>query len=169
VFVANGNAHHEYTEDAVLARNDGSGRFIDVARGSGEFFEKKWVGRGASWGDFDDDGNVDLVALDTSGPPHLLRNEGGSGNHWIKVDGRLADGKRTAIGARVTVVSGERTQFQDVIPVNGYLAQGDPRVHFGLGAATKADRVEVRWPDGTTTRLTDVPADQVLKVVQGAS
>jgi hypothetical protein len=112
---------------------------------------------------------VDLVALDISGPPHLLRNEGGAGGHWVKVDARLADGKRIAIGARVTVVSGERTQFHDVIPVNGYLAQGDPRLHFGLGPATEADRIEIRWPDGSTKTLTDVPADQILTVVQGAS
>ena len=106
IFLANGNAHHEYTEDPVLARNDGKGRFTDVSRGSGAYFDGKWVGRGAAWGDFDDDGNVDLVVLDTSGPPHLLRNEGGTGNHWIKIDARLAGGKRTAIGARVTVVVG---------------------------------------------------------------
>jgi hypothetical protein len=169
IFLANGNAHHEYTEDPVLARNDGKGRFTDVSRGSGEFFDGKWVGRGASWGDFDDDGNVDLVVVDTSGPPHLLRNEGGTGNHWIKVDARLSGGKRTALGARVTVVAGERTQLQDVIPVNGYLSQGDPRVHFGLGAADEAERVEIRWPDGSTETLTQVPADQILTVVQGES
>jgi hypothetical protein len=169
IFLANGNAHHEYTEDPVLARNDGAGRFIDVARGSGDFFDEKWVGRGAAWGDFDDDGNVDLVALDTSGPPHLLRNGGGTGNHWIKVDARLAGGKRVAIGARVTVVSGERTQFHDVIPVNGYLAQGDPRVHFGLGSSARADKIEIRWPDGSKKTITDVATDQILTVVQGES
>ena len=169
IFVATGNAHHEYTEDAVLARNDGTGHFVDVSRGSGEYFDGKWVGRGASWADFDDDGNVDLVALDTSGPPHLLRNEGGTGNHWIKVDARRGDNGQTAIGARVTVVAGPRTQFQDVIPVNGYLSQGDPRVHFGLGSAVKVDRIDIRWPDGETTTLSDVPADQILTVVQDAS
>jgi hypothetical protein len=166
VFIANGNAHHEYVEDAVLARNDGTGVFVDVARGSGAYFDTKWVGRGATWADFDDDGNVDLVVLDTSGPPHLLRNEGGTGNHWLKVDARVPGGHRTAIGARVTVVSGERRQFQDVVGVNGYLSQGDARAHFGLGPATKADLVGIRWPDRTTTELRDVPADQILKVVQ---
>jgi hypothetical protein len=166
VFIANGNAHHEYSEDPVLARNDGTGVFTDVARGSGEYFDGKWVSRGATWGDFDDDGNVDLVVLDTSGPPHLLRNEGGTGSHWLKVDARLAGGRRTAIGARVTVVAGESRQFHDVLGVNGYLSQGDARPHFGLGPVAKADLVEVRWPDGTTTRLQDVAADEVLNVVE---
>jgi len=169
VFIANGNAHHEYSEDAVLARNDGTGVFTDVARGSGEYFDRKWVGRGATWADFDDDGNVDLVVLSTSGPPQLLRNEGGTGSHWLKVDARVRGGHRAAIGARVTVVTGETRRFQDVIGVNGYLSQGDARPHFGLGPATRVDRVEVRWPDGTKTELRDVPADQVLKVVQGKS
>jgi hypothetical protein len=167
VFIANGNAHHEYSEDAVLARNNGKGVFVDVARESGDFFQTKWVSRGATWADFDDDGNVDLLVVDTSGPPHLLRNGGGTGNHWLKVDARTKGGKRTAIGARVTVTAGGRTQFQDVIGVNGYLSQGDTRAHFGLGAADRADRVAVRWPDGTTDEWKDVAGDQVLRVEQG--
>jgi len=169
LFIANGNAHHEYSEDAVLARNDGTGRFTDVARGSGDYFDRKWVGRGATWADFDDDGNVDLLVVDTSGRPHLLRNEGEAGHHWLKVDARVADGHRTALGARVTVVTGGARQLQEAIGVNGYLSQGDSRLHFGLGAAVRADLVEVRWPDGTTTTLRDVPADQVVRVVQGKS
>jgi len=166
VFLSTGNAHHEYTEDPVLARNDGSGRFADVGRGSGDYFDGKWVGRGAAWADFDDDGNVDLVVMDTSGPPHLLRNEGGTGNHWLKIDARLPGGRR-AVGARVSVVVGGRTQSRDVIGVNGYLAQGDPRAHFGLGSATTVERVEIRWPDGSVHTSTEVPADQVLTIVQG--
>ena len=166
VFIADGNPHHEYPEDAVLARNNGKGVFVDVARESGEFFQKKWSSRGATWADFDDDGNVDLVVVDTSGPPHILRNEGGTGNRWLKVDAVAKGGKRTAIGARVTIESG-RTQFQDVIGVNGYLSQGDTRVHFGLGRAEKVDLVRVRWPDGTTEEWRDVKPNQILRVEQG--
>jgi enediyne biosynthesis protein E4 len=167
LFIANGNAHHEYSEDAVLARNDGKGVFVDVARGAGPFFQKKWVSRGATWADFDDDGNVDLVVVDTSGVPHLLRNEGGTGHHWLKVDARVKSGKRTAIGARVTVVAGKRRQVQDVIAVNGYLGHGDPRAHFGLGTAETADLVQVRWPDGTVEEWRNVKANQILRVEQG--
>jgi hypothetical protein len=167
VFIADGNPHHEYPEGAVLARNDGRGVFVDVARDSGQFFQKKWSGRGATWADFDDDGNVDLVAVDTSGPPHILRNEGGSGNGWLKVDAVAKGGRRTAIGARVTVEAGGRTQFQDVIGVNGYLSQGDTRVHFGLGRAGKVDLVRVRWPDGAIDEWRDVKPNQILRVEQG--
>jgi enediyne biosynthesis protein E4 len=164
VFIATGNAHHEYPEDPVLARNDGRGHFVDVARESGEYFQRKYVGRGATWADFDNDGNVDLLVVDLNGPPHLLHNTGGTGNHWLAVDARTTGGKRTAIGARITVSVGSRRQIQDVVAVNGYLSQGDPRVHFGLGAASKADRVEIRWPDGRSQDLADVAADQVLRV-----
>jgi hypothetical protein len=83
------------------------------------------------------------------------------------VDARTKGGKRTAIGARVTVTAGGRTQLQDVIGVNGYLSQGDTRAHFGLGAAEKADRVVVRWPDGTTEEWKDAAGGQVLRVEQG--
>ena len=167
MFIANGNAHHEYSEDPVLVRNDGKGVFQDVARGAGDYFQVKWVGRGATWADFDDDGNVDLVVVDTSGSPHLLRNGGGTGSRWLKVEARTKGGRRTAIGARVTIVAGARKRFQDVIGVNGYLSQGDTRVHFGLGTAEKADLVEVRWPDGTTDAWKDVVPNQVLRVEQG--
>jgi enediyne biosynthesis protein E4 len=167
LFIANGNAHHEYAEDPVLVRNDGKGGFVDVARSAGAFFQKKWSSRGATWADFDDDGNVDLVVLDTSGPPHVLRNEGGTGNHWLKVDARVKGGHRTAVGARVTIAAGGRTRFLDVIGVNGYLSQGDTRVHFGLGNAEKADIVKVRWPDGSVEEWKDVKADQILRVEQG--
>ena len=168
VFIANGNAHHLYAEDPVLARNDGTGRFVDVARTAGPYFQKKWVGRGATWADFDDDGDIDLVVVELDGRPHLLRNEGGTGHHWLQLDVRTADGRRTAIGARVTVTAGERVQRRDVIAVNGYLSQGDPRVHFGLGDAARAEGVEIRWPDGRTRRLHDVAADQILIILPEA-
>jgi hypothetical protein len=97
-----------------------------------------------------------------------LRNGGGTGHHWLKVDVRVKGGTRTAVGARVTVTANGRRQVQDVIGVNGYLSQGDARAHFGLGPAVRADLVVVRWPDGSTEEWKDVRADQVLRLVQGA-
>jgi hypothetical protein len=168
LFVATGNAHHEYPQDPVLTHNDGKGVFTDVARQSGEFFQKKWVSRGATWADFDNDGNVDLLVIDINGPPHLLHNGGGTGNHWLMIDARVPGGSRTAIGARLTLTANGRAQVREVTPANGYLSQGDFRVHFGLGPATKAERIDVRWADGRTQTVTDVAADQAFKVVQAA-
>jgi hypothetical protein len=167
LFVANGDAHHEYGEEAVMTHNDHEGHFLDVAKLSGPYFEKKQVGRGATWGDFDNDGDIDILVVHLNESPHLLRNDGGNklGN-WLTVVAKLPNGKTDAIGARVTVTTGKLAQVQDLIPMQGYLSQGDPRPHFGLGSAQKADTVAIRWPDGTTTELKDVPANQFLKVVQ---
>ena len=166
IFVANGNAHHEYTEEDVLMRNDGEGKFVDVANKSGPYFREKYVGRGATYGDYDNDGDLDLLIINLNDRPKLLRNDGGNRNNWLVVDTKLAGGKSNAVGARISVVSGSLIQVKDMIPVTGYLSQADPRCHFGLGKSPKADVVEVRWPDGRTTKLTDIKANQFLNVIQ---
>jgi len=166
VFVANGNAHHEYTEEDVLMRNDGKGSFVDVADKSGAYFREKYVGRGATYGDYDNDGDLDLLVINLNDSPKLLRNNGGNSNNWLIIEAKLAGGKSDAVGARVTVTTGSLSQIQDLIPVTGYLSQADPRCHFGLGKRSVADVVEIRWPNGRTTKLTNVKANQILTVVQ---
>jgi len=165
VFVANGNAHHEYREEDVLVRNDGTGHFIDVAAQSGDYFRQKHVGRGATYGDYDNDGDVDLLIVNLNDTPRLLRNDGGNRNNWLTIEARLAGGRTDAIGARVTVTTDTLTQIQDVVPVTGYLSQADPRLHFGLGRSQEV-RVQIRWPDGRTTDLGNVVANQILTVKQ---
>lgn len=166
VFIANGNAHHLYTEEAVLARYDGDRKFKDVAGRSGEYFSRKYVGRGAAFGDYNNDGNMDVLVFNLNDRPCLLRNEGGKGGHWLKVVPRSRAGGAIAIGATVTVHAGSLKMVCPIIAVNGYLASNDPRAHFGLGAAAKADLVEIRWPDGTKQQLEDVPADRILEVTR---
>ena len=100
--------------------------------------------------------------------PKLLRNDSESPNHWLKVVPLLADGETVAIGARVTVTAGSRQSIQPVHAVSGYLSASDPRPQFGLGTAERADRVEIRWPDGQVQELSDVATNQILEVVQGA-
>jgi hypothetical protein len=168
LFVANGNAHFEYPEESVLALNDGQGIFTDIATRSGEYFHHKYVGRGATYGDYDNDGDIDLLVVNLNDVARLLRNDGGNRQHWLKLDVRLPGGRSTAIGARVSVTAGGVTQVHDVQPVVGYLSQADARCHCGLAKATKADVVEIRWPNGQRTELKDVAADQILTVVQDA-
>ena len=110
LFVANGDAHHEYVEGAVLARNDGNGHFVDVARRSGDYFQKKFVGRGAAWGDFDNDGDVDLLVVNLDDSPRLLRNDGGDAKP-------LADGRRQAA---------RRQDGRDRRPGHGYGRRAGP-------------------------------------------
>ncbi len=166
VFVANGDPHHEYPEEDVLARNDGTGNFIDAAKQSGEYFKQKYVGRGSTCGDYDNDGDIDLLVVNLNDRARLLRNDGGNKNNWLMIDAKLPNGKTDAIGARITVTIGSLIQIQDLIPVRCYLGQVDPRCHFGLGGTAKADSVEIRWPDKSTTKLTDVKPNQILKVIQ---
>ena len=168
LFLANGDPHHLYLEDPVIARWDGKSRFIDHARQSGDFFHTKYVGRGAAFADFDNDGDIDLLMFALHGQPRLLRNDGGNTQSWLKVVPVLANTGMVALGATVTVKTGSFTQVQPVLGVNGYLVSNDPRPHFGLGAHTVADTVEIRWPDGQRQTLTQVPAKQILRVPGGA-
>jgi hypothetical protein len=167
IFVANGNAHHLYTEEDVLARNDGTGRFVDVAKTAGTYFEEKFVGRGAAFADFDNDGDIDVVVANLDESVRLLRNDTVNENNWLKVVPLRGDGT-VAIGARVTVALGEARLIHPVHAVSGYLSISDPRPHFGLGSATQADSVEIRWPDGEVQKIEAVAANQILEVVQGA-
>ncbi len=166
IFIANGNAHHEYTEEDVIMRNDGKGSFIDVADKSGPYFREKYVGRGATYGDYDNDGDPDLLVINLNDNPRLLRNDGGNKNNWLTIQVKLPGGKSDAIGARITVTAGSLKQLRDLIPVTGYLSQADPRCHFGLGKETQARTVEIHWPNRRKTILRNIKANQILTVIQ---
>jgi enediyne biosynthesis protein E4 len=168
VFVANGNAHHEYTEEDTIMRNTGTGSFVDVANQSGPYFRDKHVGRGTTYGDYDNDGDLDILVVNLNDHPILLQNECANKHHWLVVDARLAGSQSPALGARVTVTTGDLIQIHDVMPVTGFLSQADARCHFGVGRAAVIDTVEVRWPDRSTTRLEQVKVDQFLVVQKKA-
>ncbi len=163
LFTVHGHAHHEYVQEDSLTRNRGDGTFEDVSREAGAYFNTKRVGRGAAWADIDNDGDVDLLAVNLNDAPVLLRNDGGNARPWLMVDARLGfpTGSRTAVGARVTVAANGLRMVDDVNPVRGYLGQNDPRLHFGLGGAQTCD-VEIRWPDGAVEKFPGVKANQVL-------
>lgn len=168
LFVSNGNPHHEYSEEDVLLHNQGNGVFNDVSDRSGDYFHIKKVGRGSTFGDFDNDGDLDILVVNLNDTPNLLRNDGGNRKNWLTVVPRLPNPLRDAIGARVTVAVGTLEMIDDMNPVRGYLSAGDSRLHFGLGKADRADYVEIRWPGGETQRIENVKANQFLEVVRGA-
>jgi len=110
------------------------------------------VGRGCAYADIDGDGYLDVVLTENGGPARLLKNMGGTGNHWIRLT-LEGDGKRcntSAIGAQVTLTSGGKVQKRMVTSARGYLSQSELPLTFGLGKATKVDRVEIRWPGAKT-------------------
>ena len=166
LFVANGDLHHPTGRPTLLLRGRGDGTFDDGSAAGGAFFRAEILGRGAAFADYDDDGRVDVLVTAIGDRPFLLRNRGIASNHHLTVDVRGARGNPTGLGAIVTVTAGGRKQVQVAQGSSGYLTQGDPRLHFGLGTASRADRVEVRWPGGLVQTLEATAADQILRVTQ---
>ena len=156
-------------ERDLLLLNDGAGHFT-VATFEDGYFTTALCGRGSAFADFDNDGDLDVAINHKSAdsPANLLVNELPPGNHWLGLQ-LVGLGKNPdAIGARVTLRQGERTQLREVTRNQSYLSQGDPRLLFGLGAAADVDGVTIRWPDGTVQELEVDAVDRYLRVVQPA-
>jgi hypothetical protein len=155
-----------YRQRKLLYRNRSDGTFEEVAEGFGPLLAEARVSRGLALGDLDNDGRLDLVINDLDGHAQILRNELPETGNWllVKLEGgaKLTD----AIGAVITVRVGEAAQTRLVRSGTGYLSQDDMRQHFGLGAATKVDSLQVLWPDGTTTERRDVEANQLVVIEQ---
>jgi len=153
--------------DAVL-KNLGSGRFENVTATCGPGLDVVACGRGIGVDDLDGDGRVDVVVLNWRSGPTILRNESPREHGWLGVRLVGTDGNRDAVGARVRVTVGVRTQTGEVHAGRGYQSHHGSTLHFGLGASHAADRIEIRWPGGTTTTLTDVPADRIVLIRQNS-
>jgi hypothetical protein len=153
-----------YGQPRQLFRNLGDGRFAEVSVQAGECFTRPAVARGLAFGDFDNDGRVDLLVNDNDGRAALLRNETPNTGHWLSI--RLAgrNPNRMAIGARIELTAGGKRQIREVRSSASFVSVHDATAHFGLGALTRADSVKVRWPDGRRSALRSVPADQVLTI-----
>jgi len=151
----------------MLLRNTGNG-FSDVSAMSGDVFRQAWVGRGMAIGDIDNDGRIDAVVTTNGGAAHLLHNETPTSNHWLtlKLIGHASN--RDGIGSVVKVTAGDESQWVTVTTSSGYLSASDPRAHFGLGAHSRADTVEIQWPSGRVLVLKQVAADQILTVEEPA-
>ncbi len=147
-----------------IFENDGRGRFREITRDSGPGFAVEEPSHGLAAGDLDDDGDLDLVIVNVDTTPTVLRNDGGNARPWLLLDLRPPAGRNRLLGARVYVTAGGRTQVREVRTGNSYASHHDLRVHFGLGDAERAEKVEVRWADGTATTLTDVPARRLLRI-----
>ena len=153
-----------YKEPMLLARNLGKSHFVDVSRQAGAVFEQPWVGRGMAVGDFDNDGRLDAVVSTNDGPAHLLHNLTDSGNHWLTLFLVGHKSNRDAIGAIIKLTTATGSQYVTVTTGGSYLSSSDKRAHFGLGPQTIATEIEVRWPSGIVQHLTNIKADQQLRI-----
>jgi enediyne biosynthesis protein E4 len=151
----------------LVFRNLGEGRFEELIDEAGPGVSATHASRGCAFGDFDNDGDVDILVMNMNEPPSLLRNDVTGGGHWLKVLLTGVKSNASAIGARVLATYGGRTQAQEVLAQSSFYSANDRRLHFGLGTATSAE-VTVRWPNGVTERIGSIPADQLVVIREGA-
>jgi hypothetical protein len=153
----------------LVYRNLGNGQFKDVSAAMGPGINERYSSRGAAFGDFDNDGDIDVVVLNMNDVPSLLRNDGGNKQNWIKIKLVGTKCNRTGIGARLRVVIGNHSQMDEVRSGSSVMSQSDLRLHFGLGKAQTVDLIEVKWPTTQKIeRFTQVKANQILTIREGS-
>jgi hypothetical protein len=167
LFIVNGGLHWLIPmEDSVL-RNNGDSTFTDVSSQLGSYFKTKKVGRGACFADYDNDGYIDAFIVVLGGKGILLHNNPppvGMRNHWLTLKLIGTKSNRDGFGARLEAIAGDLHQYIEATAENGYLSQGDPRPHFGLGKHTEVDKLIIHWPSGIDQEIDHVKADQFLTV-----
>lgn len=163
-----------FAQPPQLFENRG-GSFVEASAEAGPFFARPVPGRGAAFGDLDDDGDVDVVVNMLGASAVVLRNDLPRGPHWLEVElvgarrsGGVRGASRTAAGSRVIVTAGGRRQVDEVRAGGSYASFNDPRLHFGLGRASRAD-VEIHWLGGDVQTLRGVPADRYVRIAQGGT
>lgn len=177
VFLANGHVFPEvdgaglglsFRQPKVLYHSQAGKRFEDVSATAGAAVAAPSVARGAAFGDFDNDGRLDVVINNMHDAPSLLRSDSASVNHWLMVRLEGVKSNRSAIGARVTCVTGKLRQIDEVRSGGSFFSQNDFRLHFGLGVAPRVDLLEIRWPSGAMERIKNCGADQIILIREGS-
>ena len=177
IFAANGHVADDiervqknvkYAQPPDLYWNAGMGRFEDAGRAAGADFQQSMVARGAAYADYDGDGDLDILVATNNGPPHLLRNDGGNRNNWLRVVAIGGPSNHDAIGARVQVfIDGRAGAWALVKTASSYCSQSELPLTFGLGRATKVSGVKITWPDGRVDSVGATDADQTVTVQEG--
>ena len=176
LFIANGHVLDNvaryrsdvaYAEPKLMLRNTGGGMLENVSDRLGQDLMRRRVSRGVAVGDFDNDGDVDLLVSNNGGVPQLLRNDGGNTNHWLEILLIGTKSNRDGVGARVKLIAGDLVQYDQRKGGGSYQSAPDPRLHFGLGRQTKVDTLEIKWPSGMVTRLRELPANRIIAVEEG--
>jgi len=157
----------KYREPMLIFLNNQNSTFRDVSTEVGNAVTIPRPSRGTAFGDLDNDGDIDVVVENIDGPPVILQNDGGNQKNWIAFELAGTKSNRSAIGALVKVTAGTMVQVDEVRSGGSYLSQNDFRLHFGLGEATKVDRVEIRWPSGLTETLQNLTVGRFYSIKEG--
>ncbi|MFL6215442.1 MAG: CRTAC1 family protein [Blastocatellia bacterium] len=181
VFTVTGNVYPEvekvfkeypHRSPRLIYRNLGNGRFKEVTAECGPGARERQSSRGCAFGDYDNDGDVDVLIMNMNEPPSLLRNDYNGArrgaNNWLTLKLIGTKSNRSAIGARVRLKAGARQQMQEVSSQSSYYSFNDPRLHFGLGDNSRADQIEIRWPNGNTEIIKDIGANRIVTIKEGA-
>ena len=170
LFIANGavvRADSGYGQPDQLLQLDPNGTFRDISSSLPSQVRQPAISRGVAHGDYDNDGDIDLLVMRNNGPALLLRNDQRTSNHWLIVRAESSAVSGNVLNTRIVVDDGRRQQVAEVRPQDSYLSTSDPRVHFGLGDATSV-RLIVSWPDGLTETFVDIGVDQIFTVRRGS-
>jgi len=164
IYVINGELKHLHGQEDQIFENLGDGKFRDSSGEHGPYFSEALVGRGGCFGDYDNDGDIDMFIVNLNEEPVLLRNDIGSANNWLLIRLIGTKSNRDAVGARVSVTAGGVTQFDQKTGGGQYLSKNDPRLHFGLGDNKTAELIEITWPSGIRQTLENVRANQIITI-----
>ena len=173
IFVTNGSTFQELKRPEVLIpqpdalfRNDGDGVFTDVSESTGIAALRLRVGRGATFGDYDNDGDVDIFVVNNRAPPTLLRNEGGNRNNWLHVKLIGTGANRDAIGAKIQVKTADQTQIREIYAGDSYMSFNSFVAEFGVRNAKRIETLQITWQNGNTQTLHNVPVNQRIRITQ---
>ena len=125
------------------------------------------VSRGAAFGDYDNDGDIDIFLNNSNQPATLLRNEGGNSNHWLTIQPIGTQSNASGIGTKIVVKAGDLSLFKEIRSGASYLSQSDLRVHFGLGENSKVDTLEIHWQSGHKDQFSNLKSNQILRIKEG--
>ncbi|MGA2599388.1 MAG: CRTAC1 family protein [Bryobacteraceae bacterium] len=176
LFIANGHVYQgvektsgniPYKQLNTLFHNEGRGKFSDVTAHSGSGFTTPHLGRGVAFADFGNRGSLDVLVANNGDPPSLLRNSADHGNHFINLKLVGTKSNRDGMGARVKLAAGGVNQVREISGGGSYLSQSDLRAHFGVGAQTSVDSIEIAWPSGAKSIFHDVAADRFYRIQEG--